>query len=100
MEVEPVPEFLNREFLEKAIKSYEKDETIHVENFEIAAAFSEHFASEMFRARITYKSAKFRSGNPKSLAVVIKIKPISDSKLDQVVAGGPLFETEIEMYEN
>lgn len=100
MEVVPIPEFVNRELLERAIKSYEKDETIDLENFNISAAFAEHFGSEMFRAKLFYKSAKFRTGAAKTLAVVIKVKPLSDSRSEQVVAGGPLFETEIEMYEN
>jgi hypothetical protein len=95
-----VPEYINRELLERAIKSYEKDESIEIENFEIAGAFAEHFASEMFRAKITYKGKKFRTEDVKTLDVVIKVKPIpqiSDSRTEQVVAGGPLFETEIEM---
>lgn len=100
MSSESVAEFLNRELLEKALKSYKNDDTIEVVNFEISPAFGEHFGSQMLRSKVDFKSAKFSSQREvQSIAVVIKIKPPSDSTLAEVVEG-PLFETEIDMYKN
>lgn len=100
MESNLVEEFLNRELLQKALKSYKNDDTIEIENFTISPAFGEHYASEMFRSKIEFKSSKFSTQREiQSIAVVIKIKPSSDSNL-AVVTQGPLFETEIEMYKN
>lgn len=92
---ESTPEWLNNSFLRNALKSYKRDETIEVLNFDVRSGFCEHFASSMFQSKIEFKSSKY----PKSeLSVVIKAEPIGDDFKEKVVASGPLFDIEIQMY--
>lgn len=77
------------------IKSYKNDDTIEITNFELKSGLGEHFGSQMHRATIEFRSDKYSLNE--TLNVVIKVKP-SDPNLEQVVAAGPLFETEIEAY--
>jgi hypothetical protein len=101
MESNSVVEFLNRELLEKALRTYKNDGTIEILNFEISLAFGEHYGSQMYRSKVDFKSKKYPSQREtQSIAVVIKIKPPGDSDLSKITEGGPLFETEIEMYKN
>ncbi|CAH1709563.1 unnamed protein product [Chironomus riparius] len=97
--VEEVPEYLNSALLTKAIQSFKNDETIELIKFEINPAFSEHYASKMYRSKMEFKSTKYPQSENEVLNVVIKTKPVNDPMLDMVLSGGPLFETEMEMYE-
>lgn len=92
------PNWLDNEFLSKALRSYKHDDTIEVLSFTTNANFSTHFASSMFQSVIEYSSSKFPKSEPETLSVVIKAKPVSEGIKMQVVAGGPLFETEIRIY--
>lgn len=96
--VEIAPEWLTKTFLQKALRSYRKDETIEILNFTTNSSFSEHFASSMFQSKIDFKSTKYQKSEPETLNVVIKIEPMTgDLKIDQVT-NAPLFENEIRMY--
>lgn len=99
MGVDTVPEFLNTDLLRTAIKSYKNDESIEIEGFEVTTAFGEHFGSQMYRAKIDFKSTKYPTlSSVQSLPVVIKIKPLLHSMLtgDTEIQ---LFKTEIDMYQ-
>lgn len=52
----PVPEWLNRNFLEKSIRKHSKKDLVHIESFTIvpATAKGENFASVMFRVNVHY----------------------------------------------
>jgi Ecdysteroid kinase-like family len=93
---ESVPEWLDNSFLQKAMRSYRRDDTIEVLSFTMKTGFSEHFASTMFQSQIVFKSSKYPE--PQTLNVVIKAKPVNEGLKMKVVSGGPLFETEIRMY--
>ena len=92
---EKTPEWLDNIFLRKALQSYKRDESIEVVDFIISTGFSEHFASTMYQCKVNFRSVE--SGEA-TLNVVIKAKPVNDGLKMNVVAGGPLFETEIRMY--
>lgn len=92
---EKTPEWLDKVFLRKALRSYKRDDSIEVDDFMISTGFSEHFASTMFQCKVSFSSIE--SGEA-TLNVVIKAKPVNDGLKMNVVAGGPLFETEIRMY--
>lgn len=91
-----LPKFIDKKFLQKAIKSYKNDDTIQLIDYSVNSAFSQHFASEMFQVKINFLSTKH--SKTEVINVVIKAKPIKDVLKMEVVAGGPLFETEISMY--
>ncbi|KAG5674474.1 hypothetical protein PVAND_004443 [Polypedilum vanderplanki] len=92
-----VPEWLNEEFLKRAIRSYKSDDTVEIVKFNAMSAFGEHYASKMYRASVEFKSIKFPHHDNEVLSVVIKAQPINDVILQSIVAEGPLFENEIEM---
>jgi len=96
---EELPEYLNEALLTKAIQNFKNDETIELVKFEINPAFSEHYASKMYRSKMEFKSTKYPQSENEVLNVVIKTKPINDPKLEIVLSGGPLFQTEMEIYE-
>jgi hypothetical protein len=96
-EAEPVPQWLDEAFLQRAIQSYRSDDTISIVKFSAQSAFGEHYASKMYRASVEFKSLKFQQSDNEVLNVVIKAQPINDVKLEAIVSEGPLFETEIEM---
>lgn len=93
-----VPNWLNQDFLEKAIRSYRNDATIKVITFEFGHGFSEHFASQMFSCKMEYTSSKYPKDTSEKLNVVIKAEPSSDDVKSAVIANAPLFKTEILMY--
>lgn len=92
------PEWLNNDFLQTAIRSWKVDDTIEVLSFDIRSDFSDHFGSTMFQSRIEFKSTKNWNSEPETLSVVIKAKPFDEDLKMKIVSGGPMFETEIEMY--
>lgn len=96
---EETVEYLNEALLTRAIQSYKNDETIELVKFEINPAFSEHYASKMYRSKIEFKSTKYPRSENEVLSVVIKTKPVNDPKIELILSGGSLFETEMEMYE-
>lgn len=97
-QVDQVPEWLDKSFLQMALRSYRNDDSVEVLNFTIKSSFCEHFASTMFQSKIDFKSSKYPKPDPESLSVVIKVKPVIEDLRMEVVSSGPLFETEICMY--
>lgn len=93
-----VPDFINHEFIKIAIKSYKNDEKVEILDFKISPAFSEHFSSSMFKGKIEFKSPK-NSSKVETLFTVIKVKPTNELNCNLQYDTGPLFETEIEMYQ-
>lgn len=98
MEKPATPEWLNKSFLQNAIGRYRNDETIDVLEFTISTNFSEHFASTMFQSKVDFKSMKYPKSKHETLNIVIKVIPMDDDLKKELVAGAPLFETEIQMY--
>lgn len=92
------PEWFDNELLEKALRTYKKDETIEIISFETRASFSEHFGSSMFQSSIKFKSSKYPKADHETLGVVVKSKPVDDAMKMNLIAGGPLFENEVAMY--
>jgi Ecdysteroid kinase-like family len=95
---EKTPDWLNQVFLQKALRSYRRDDSIEVLNFTVNSGFSEHFASSMFQSKIVFKSSKYSKSEPETMNVVVKAKPFDNDMKMKVVSNGPLFETEIRMY--
>lgn len=93
-----IPEWLNNDFLQTAIRSWKLDDTIEVLSFDVRSNFSEHFGSTMFQSRIAFKSTTSSNSEPETLSVVIKAKPFEEDLKMKIVSSGPIFETEIEMY--
>lgn len=96
---EEIAEWVNEALLRRALQSYKNDETVELVKFEIKPGFSEHYASKMYRAKLEFNSTKFPQTENEIFSVVIKTKPINDPKIEAIVAGGPLFETEVEVYQ-
>jgi Ecdysteroid kinase-like family len=94
------PEWLDSNFLCKAMRSYKKDNSIELVNFKVESGFGEHFGSKMLRSRIEFKSKKYQNNENEIVNAVIKIDPAGDGNLEHIVEDGPLFETETDVYEN
>lgn len=95
---ENAPEWLDRKFLENAMRIYRRDDTIEIFDFTVNNSFGGHFASSMFQSEISFRSLKHKILVSETINVVIKAKPLPGGLNSEVVAGGPLFETEIKMY--
>lgn len=93
------PKWLNEIFLKNALSRFTK-ENIRVLKFEAAPVTEGHFASSLMKVKITYKSMRYYNCDVKVMNVIIKSKPTGDDLVSQVASSGPLFETEIQMYEH
>ena len=94
-----VSPWLNQEFFDKAIQSYESDPQAKVISFDIVAATQpgENFASAVYRATIKFTS-KY-SKNEKEMSVIIKTQPASIDKPDmEFLLDTTLYDTEIAAY--
>lgn len=94
-----VPQWLNEDFLKRAIRSYKRDDSVEVVKFSASPAFAEHYASKMFRVNLEFKSKRYAHTDNEVLSVVIKAQRSDVSELVPFVVEVPLFDTEIEMYE-
>lgn len=92
------PDWLNKGFIQTAVRNWKSDDTIEVLSFDVRSNFSEHFASTMFQSKIEFKSTKYPKSESETLSVVIKAKPVDEGLKTKVVSSGQLFETEIQMY--
>lgn len=90
------PEWMDKKFFETVIRQYKSDGSITVVEFTFNGTFSDHFASEMYRVSIEFKSKQ--STNTETIRVVVKAKASEESLAKGEKAGGPLFDTEISMY--
>ncbi|GAB0088788.1 uncharacterized protein DMENIID0001_032520 [Sergentomyia squamirostris] len=92
------PNWLNREFMEKALREYEKDQSLHIFDCEIIPATKpgDNFASVVFRANVKYTAAT----KTESKSIIVKVKPFVDGFKKDLLGMAPLFQTEGSMYMN
>lgn len=95
---EKTPEWFDKTFVQTAIRSYKRDETIEILGFNVKSGFSGHFCSSMFQSEIKFKSHKLRNAEPEVLNAVIKAMPLNEADKMKIVSGSPVFETETKMY--
>lgn len=92
------PEWMDRDFFEKVLRKSEDDQSIKVLTFKIepASKANEHFASIIFRAKITF-SQKLK--NESEISIIIKTKPFLDGiKKEMFGDDCTIFEIETKMY--
>lgn len=91
------PDWINFEFLQKAIRIYKNDDSVEVQDFKIksGSGFTEHIASTMFQCKIDFN---YSNCERETLHIVIKASPVVG--LERMVTNGPLFENEMKMYRN
>ncbi|XP_065354377.1 uncharacterized protein LOC135948851 [Calliphora vicina] len=92
------PAWINKEFLEKVLSEYEHDEDIEIIEFDMSPASlkGDHYASIMFRCKLSYKFGKTSSVMKKSM--IIKTLPVEENMKREMLMQSKLFETEIDMY--
>ncbi|XP_055678330.1 uncharacterized protein LOC129787056 [Lutzomyia longipalpis] len=91
------PEFLNQDFLLDVLRSVENDKGLVIKDLNIAPGTKpgDHFASIMFKARISYRT---RGKDVTSRSFVIKTKPVAEGMKKEMFKDSPIFEREIDMY--
>lgn len=90
------PTWMNAEFFRKVLSSYEKAPELNILNVEIfpASQKGDHYASIMFRGKISYNTQKgkfFKS-------IIIKTMPEVDGFKKEFFKDSFIFQTEIGMY--
>lgn len=95
---EKSPEWLNIDFLQKALSNYKNDNSVKVLNFEISKNFGEHYGSEMLKCSIDFISGD-KEPAKENLKVVIKSMSVGEDKISLIRdASSKIFNTEIKMY--
>ncbi|KAM7363920.1 uncharacterized protein ACRADG_000641 [Cochliomyia hominivorax] len=91
------PTWINQEFLENVLQKYENKENLKIIKLDISPASmkGDHYASIMFRCKISYRSDNSEYVKEKSL--IIKTLPDEGFKAEQLQQS-TVFETEISMY--
>ncbi|XP_055916493.1 uncharacterized protein LOC129949210 [Eupeodes corollae] len=91
------PDWLNKDFIEKILKDYEKDDRIKVLSLDITPATlnNDHYGSVMYRTKIQYNNSKNKNI---PLSLVVKTMPENDSPKKDMLSDTFLFRTEIRMY--
>ncbi|XP_055696322.1 uncharacterized protein LOC129797599 [Lutzomyia longipalpis] len=86
------PEWLNNEYIEKALRQYEYDPNLQITACEIVPAtkVGDNFASVIFRANITYVT----KGKTVTTTLIMKVADSQKAFMQDV----PLFQTEINIY--
>lgn len=94
-----VPTWLDKAFFERALRRYEHDPTVEVQNFEVKPACKpgENFVSAIFRADVSYLSKKYRTDN-KRIKLIVKSQPEEDGYKKDFVKDSPAFKNESRMY--
>lgn len=89
------PDWMNKEFFEMVLRSYETDSKIIVSDYKIAPAIKkgDHYCSVMYRVKIDYISDK-----PKNLSIILKTEPYIEGAKKDMVQQVNLFGCEIKMY--
>lgn len=92
-----LPQWLDKTFLEQALRSYMKDCDVKIKNFESqpATKVGDHFASIMFRISIDYDSSKHLN---EKIQVIVKTLPSDDEAQKDYNKCSSSFKTEIKMY--
>ncbi|XP_060646222.1 uncharacterized protein LOC132784555 [Drosophila nasuta] len=90
------PEWLNAQYFEEVIRQYEKIPEVKVTDVKIspASAKGDHYASVMFRGKISYTTQKGKF----SKSLIIKTMPELEGHKKEVLGNSNVFETEIGMY--
>ncbi|KAG5668111.1 hypothetical protein PVAND_016064 [Polypedilum vanderplanki] len=98
--VKNIPPWLDQSLFEKAIRSYENDQSAQVYSFDIQPATQpgENFASAVFRVSIKYSSKYTKS--EKEISVIIKTQPVGIDEIPgaEFLKDTTIFRTEIAMY--
>ncbi|KAI8129052.1 hypothetical protein FF38_13556 [Lucilia cuprina] len=92
------PSWINQDFLEKVLVQYENNEFLEVIKYDMSPASmkGDHYASIMFRCKVSYKFDKTGSILEKSL--IIKTMPVEEGHKRDMLRDSQAFETEIAMY--
>lgn len=92
------PEWMNQSFFVTVLKSFESDKNnITVNNVNLAPATKngDHYASVMFRAKVTYSTSTKKN---EVISLIVKTMPVEDGQKKELLGDTPLFDTEIKMY--
>ncbi|KAH8267190.1 hypothetical protein KR026_002457 [Drosophila bipectinata] len=91
------PEWLDEGFIAKALRDHHTDPDLKVLEviFSPATAKGDHYASIMFRAKVTYATPR---GGERCTSLIIKTMPEAEGHKKEMLAGSPIFETEVGMY--
>lgn len=95
-----VPEILTKEFFENALRSYEKDNTIILNDLFISPGPNpvDHVTSIMFKAKVKYISTKNLSSE-KHLHLIVKTVPCKNGVKLEIIQSSSAFTTEMKMYD-
>lgn len=91
------PEWLDKVFITEALRDYQAEPALKVIGviFSPATAKGDHYASIMFRAKVRYTTP--RDGEL-TTSLIIKTMPEAEGHKKDMIAGSPIFETEVGMY--
>ncbi|XP_065354374.1 uncharacterized protein LOC135948847 [Calliphora vicina] len=91
------PSWINQEYFANVLQKYENNENIIIKKLEISPASKkgDHYASIMFRCKVTYNNDNSLEFKQKSL--ILKTLPDEGMKAD-LLQESKVFETEISMY--
>lgn len=92
------PSWLSKSFFSRALRSYERDQTIEVQSLDITAP-DETKSRELFKVDVIYSSMKYRYNN-KNIKLIVKTYPSNARKenLEDSVKKSQCFKNEIQMY--
>jgi len=96
-----MPEWLDKEFFQRALRSFKRDASIKVKSFESfpGSKPGEHFASIMFKVTINYTSSNTQNGEDSSIKVILKTTPQEEGfKKELLKDNDEAFITEAKMY--
>lgn len=97
-ELEP-PQWMDKTFFERALRSYVHDDDVTIKNFESkpATKVGDHFGSIMFRVSIEYDSPKYKKLGEKE-RVIVKAMPFTEGTKADRMKDSPAFKIETKMY--
>ncbi|XP_037822890.1 uncharacterized protein LOC119611396 [Lucilia sericata] len=92
------PSWINQDFLEKVLVQYENNEFVEVIKYDMSPASmkGDHYASIMFRCKVSYRFDK--SGSTLEKSLIIKTLPLEEGHKRDLIMDSKAFETEIAMY--
>lgn len=93
-----VPDWMDNHFFEKVLRHSEQNENIAVAAFKALPATKpgDHFASVIFRIRVTYST--HIEGDTTEAALIVKCAPFATSIKREFLMNTDMFDTEIKMY--
>ncbi|XP_075165017.1 uncharacterized protein LOC142237541 [Haematobia irritans] len=92
------PSWINKEFLEKVLTKYERQENIKILKFELSPACmkGDHYSTAMSRCKVEYNLND--NVNKIKKSVIIKTLPSGEGMKRDLLLESKVFETEIDMY--